>query len=268
MFENGKMTLWVSSLLVSLVLMAGCSRQLNYAAARDWSYIRLPPVPQGQSANSPVYKAARYQIKVCENVAAAYGERAASNSRKGIFYRVIGPVFTAFGAASTGAVALADKDRSDQRALAIVGLGLSLAGAALAVGDEITGGERAESYSKAAASVSDAVSKFRDALREGKVSQPSAVKELVCTLRSSCAQQHVGLRPVRNPRQSSGEIILEEKYVAALCMNHVSPEPVDGQGCSAFQGVQSSGCAELACERALLDGNDQEAVNACRRWSS
>ncbi len=251
---------------------------MGYPQPERWSYIRLPPV-KNLSPDTPILKAARYQIQVCTNIAAAYGERAARRSRQGRFFDISAPLLTATGAATTAAASLFDDESSEQTALTWSGIIVTLVGASLAVGNVFTGSERAEGYSKAASSVSEATAAFREALRDGDLNttDPNVLKERICSLRSTCFQSHIDVQPVGTPFSTGivnpmfqaefNELPLVDEYVTAFCSQAITEAVTDVSACMGPGTERSAACTEAVCEAALSKGT-AEAVKACRTWSA
>ena len=252
---------WTAVLL--LILTGGCrANQMGYRQPKRWSYIRLPPA-RGLSPDTPMLKAARYQIQTCENIATAYRARAASRSREGKLFEISAPLLTATGAATTAAASLFDNDSREQTALTISGIIITFVGAGLVASNVFTGGGRAESYSKAATSVSDAIADFRDALRDGELNteDSNVLKERICTLRSSCFQRHVDLQPVGEPftvgtkdptpQTELHELPLVDEYVTAFCSHPSTASSVDIAQCMTSGAERSASCTESVCEEAL-----------------
>ncbi|MFP2895321.1 hypothetical protein [Corallococcus sp. 4LFB] len=270
-FSSTSIKLLAAATVVTLA--TGCTKHtMGYRRPERWEYVRLPPI-EAVPNQSPLMKAARYQIQVCENIAAGYAELSTNSSKEGTFYKVIGPVLTAVGAASTATSTLLTKDSDEQKAFAITGISATLIGGALAINTAFTGDARSESYSKASASVYGAADKFREALR-GKIdASDEALKERICSLRAACFQNQINLRPVGDPfGPTSGqpgrfdENKIVEQYVTSFC-SHASSEPgFNLSSCGRPSNASNPQCPETACEAALKDRNNTAAIANCMDW--
>ncbi|WP_147445385.1 hypothetical protein [Corallococcus aberystwythensis] len=268
-----------SSFLACALLTQGCGGyRLGYAEPARWSYIRLPfPPTAATQIKQPLLKATRYQIQVCESISNAYRAKATIQSRSGRSYGIAAAALTALGTATT-AVAAIYKDDTDEQNIALgTGIALTFTGAAFSIVNAISGSSFVDAYTKAQQSVSEATSTFRASLKDvGAATDPTVLKERICTLRATCFRPYAETQPLGHafqpqpnnawPSIEEQESPLVDEYVNAMCAHAgTSAEPAL-QTCMAQDQAMNADCIEVVCA-AALDGGDQATKDSCRSIS-